>query len=193
MQAKKYWQLICSISPETLTMYQGENTIVDLNFNLFLTNHPLYHFTLSNARWFYFHDQWKSRLGDKHPDFKKHPDHPRQVYFLFTLVVGINDHRWPSEMHFPNRNYSYSMILVRSATVWNIALTMFSPVMKIPDYREPEKSGIVKILTKKWEPGFNPLPPRPAKFGQNWAVCYFTLSNTRQFYLPTESLWVGKG
>ena len=75
------------------TMYQGENTIVDLNFNLFLTNHPLYHFTLSNARYFYFHDKWRSRLGDKHPDFKKHPDHPRQVYFLFTLVVGINDHR----------------------------------------------------------------------------------------------------
>ena len=31
--------------------------------------------------------QWKSRLGDKHTNFKKHPDHPRRVYFLFTLVI----------------------------------------------------------------------------------------------------------
>ena len=32
-------------------------------------------------------EQWKSRLGDKHTNFKKHPDRPRWVYFLFRIVI----------------------------------------------------------------------------------------------------------
>ena len=39
------------------------------------------------------------------------------------------------------------MISIRSATAWDVASTMFTLVVKIPDYRGPEKSPIFKILT----------------------------------------------
>ena len=52
-------------------------------------------------------------------------------------------------MHFPNRNDSDSSddSAIRSSTVWDVASTMFTLVVKIPDYREEEQSPILKILT----------------------------------------------
>ena len=37
------------------------------------------------------------------------------------------------------------------------------------------------------------LTPFLSQTGQNHPLCYFTLSNTRQYYSLRKSLWVGKG
>ena len=75
------------------------------------------------------------------------------------------------------------MILVRSADVWDIASTMFPPVVKTPDYREPEISGILKAPFTRDQTNVYP--------DENWSLLLRLHSSAKKFvHLTFPFTWV---
>ena len=151
---------------------------MDLNFNLFLTNRPLYYFIVSNARWFYFRDQWKSSLMKVWWQASWLQKAPRSSQTSLFLVHTCSNLSWESTIIGNRRRCIFQIEIIPTVWFWSDR-QLYGTLLWLCSHLwwKFKIIGILKILTKKWEPGFNPLPPRPAKFGQNRAVCYFTPDN----------------
>ena len=87
--------------------------------------------------------QWKSTQTSKSSS-----DRPRRVYFLFTLLLTCrrNPPIVGDRLGCISQIEIIPILPIRSATVWDVTSTMFTFVVKVQDYRGPEKSPTLKIL-----------------------------------------------
>ena len=100
-------------------------------------------------------EQWKSRFGDKHTDFKKHPDLPRRVYFLLTL--SCHNSSWESSIVGDRlRCISQKEIIPDSAQIGNCLGRFFNCVHTSGPY----PGGLRRWYTSGAGKGGQP-PPSP--------------------------------
>ena len=87
--------------------------------------------------------QWKSTQTSKSSS-----DRPRRVYFLFTLLLTCrrNPPIVGDRLGCISQIEIIRILPIRSATVWDVTSTMFTFVVKIPDYRGLEKSRLLRFL-----------------------------------------------